>query len=111
PINPQYLSRSPERDQGAIDFLSQKFPNPFFGLNSVYPNLITRAALLHPYPQFGSITETQPIGYSSYHSLQVRAEKRFSHGYTLNLAYTSAKAMEAMRYLNPCEALLVYATS
>jgi len=111
PINPQYLSRSPERDQGAIDFLSQKFPNPFFGLNSVYPKLITRADLLRPYPQFGSITETQPIGYSSYHSLQVRAEKRFSHGYTLNLAYTWAKAMDAIRFLNPGDALLEYAIS
>jgi len=111
PMNPQYLSRSPERDQKTIDFLSQKFPNPFFGINSVYPNSITRADLLRPYPQFGSITETQPIGYSLYNALQVRTEKRFSSGYTLNLAYTWSKAMDGIRFLNPADTVLEYAIS
>jgi hypothetical protein len=111
PINPQYLSRSPERDQKTIDFLSEKFPNPFFGIDNVYPKLITRADLLRPYPQFGSITETEPIGYSLYNALQLRAEKRFSKGYTLNVAYTRSKAMEALRFLNPADTTLWYGIS
>ena len=111
PINPQFLSRSPEKDQGTITFLSQSFPNPFFGINSVYPGTITRADLLRPYPEFGSITETQPIGYSWYHALQVRAEKRFSHGYTLNVAYTWSKGMDGIRFLNPGDATLEYGIS
>jgi hypothetical protein len=109
PISRQYLSQSPERDQKTIDFLSEKFPNPFFGINSVYPKLITRADLLRPYPEFGSITETQSIGYSLYNALQVRAEKRFSRGYTLNVAYTWSRAMDALRFLNPGDTALVYA--
>jgi hypothetical protein len=102
-IPPQYSSRSPERDQQTIDFLSQKFPNPFFGINNVYPKTISRADLLRPYPEFGSITETESIGYSLYNALQLRAEKRFSHGYTLNVAYTYSRAMDALTFLNPSD--------
>jgi hypothetical protein len=111
PINPQYLSRSAERDQKTIDFLSEKFPNPFFGIDNVYPKLITRADLLRPYPQFGSVTETESIGYSLYNALQLRAEKRFSKGYTLNVAYTWSKAMDALRFLNPADTTLEYGIS
>ena len=111
PINPQYLSRSPERDNATIAFLKQTFANPFFGLNSVYPKTITRADLLRPYPEFGSITETQPIGYSWYHALQFRAEKRFSHGYTLNVAYTWGKTTEATSLLNPADLDPLYSIS
>src|SRR5260370_382327 len=46
-----------------------------------------------------------------YHSLQVRAEKRFSQGYTLNLAYTWSKAIDALRFLNPGDAALEYSIS
>jgi hypothetical protein len=73
--------------------------------------MIRKADLLRPYPEFGGITETQPIGYSFYHALQVRAEKRFSHGYTLNVAYTWSKAMDANRFLNPGDAALEYSIS
>jgi hypothetical protein len=43
--------------------------------------------------------------------VQVRAEKRFSKGYTLNLAYTWSKAVAAIRFLNPGDASLEYAIS
>jgi hypothetical protein len=39
-------------------------------------------------------------GYSWYHSLQTRFEKRFSTSYTVNVSWTWAKFMEAMGYLN-----------
>jgi hypothetical protein len=111
PINPQYLSHSTERDQKTIDFLSQKFPNPFFGISSVYPQLIARADLLRPYPEFGSITETESTGYSLYDALQVRAEKRFSRGYSLNVAYTWSRAMDALRFLNAADTKPTYGVS
>lgn len=41
-----------------------------------------------------------PTGYSWYHSLQTRLERRFSKGYTLMLAYTWSKSMEAIEFLN-----------
>ena len=105
-ISQQYLGTSPERDDTTINRLNQQVLNPFFGINSVYPKFTTRANLLRPYPEFGSITETQSIGYSWYHSLQVRAEKRFSRGYTVNLAYTWSKSLEAISFLNPGDAAL-----
>ncbi len=97
----QYLSTLPFRDQATINTLSATVPNPFFGLNSVYPKTIAVADLLRPYPQFGDIFETQPIGYSWYHALQVRAEKRFSQGYMAGLSYTFSKTMDATSFLNP----------
>jgi hypothetical protein len=96
----QYLSKSPLRDQATIDYLTQTFPNPFSGLNSVYGNSISRANLLRPYPQFGDVTVTAPAGYSWYHSLQLRGEKRFSKGYTLQVGYTLSKYMQATDFLN-----------
>lgn len=99
--NPAYLSTSPARDTVVISSLTQSFPNPFFGTNSIYTQNITRAQLLTPYPQFSSIQELQPIGHSMYHSLQTQIQKRFSHGYTINVAYTWSKLMDATSFLNP----------
>ena len=100
----QYLSTSPVRDQTTINALSATVPNPFLGINPIYAKTITVADLLRPYPQFGDITETQPLGYSWYHSLQVRAEKRLAHGYMLGASYTFSKNMEATSFLNAGDA-------
>jgi hypothetical protein len=99
----QYLSTLPVRDQKTIDYLTAQSPNPFAGLNPVYSSQISRANLLRPYPQFGDISVSQPIGYSWYHSLQVRGERRFSRGYTLQVGYTYSKFMQATEFLNPTD--------
>ena len=99
----EYLSRSPVRDQPQIDYLSRQFPNPFRGTNPIYGANISRANLLRPYPQFGSITQEEPIGYSWYHSLQVRVERRFVQGFTFQLAYTYSKLMEAVEFMNEAD--------
>ena len=95
-----YLSTSPFRDQATINFLTATFPNPFFGLNPVYGSTISRGTLLEPYPEFGSITARQSTGYSWYHSLQIRLEKRLSQGFTVQVGYTHAKYMQATEFLN-----------
>ena len=95
-----YLSTSPVRDQTTINYLNQRSPNPFYGLDPVYGSNITLSNLLRPYPQFSAVNMTTPDGYSWYHAMQVRAEKRFSRGFTAQLGYTWAKNMEAMNYLN-----------
>jgi hypothetical protein len=99
----EYLSRSPLRDQTAIDFLSRQFPSPFRGTNPIYGANISRANLLRPYPHFGNIGIEEPIGYSWYHSLQVRSERRFAQGFTFQLAYTWSKLMEANEFLNAAD--------
>lgn len=97
----EYLSTSPVRDNATINFLSQNFTSPYFGL---HPNFtgrnITRGSLLQRFPHFGGVTFEDPVGYSWYHSLQSRLEKRFSRGYTLQASYTWSKAMAANTFLN-----------
>jgi len=47
-------------------------------------------------PQYyAGITSISNIGYSNYNSLQVTARKRLSAGYTMQLAYTFAKSLDA----------------
>lgn len=99
----RYLSTKPTRDQATIDFLSATFPNPFFGTNPIFGSRISRANLLRPYPQFGSVTSIEQAGHSRYHSLQVSSERRFSDGFTFQLAYTWSKLMEAVEFLNPTD--------
>jgi hypothetical protein len=96
----QYLSTSPTRDQRTIDFLGQQFRSPFFGLNPIYGQNISRANLLRPFPQFGNVSFTDHSGYSWYHALQTRLEKRFSRGFTFQVSYTWSKTMEAVEFLN-----------
>ncbi len=101
----QYLSTSPVRDQERINYLAAASPNPFFGLNPQYTQNISRSQLLRPYPHFGNINFQDPVGYSWYHSLQSRLEKRFSRGYTLQVSHTWSRAMEATQFLNAGDAM------
>ena len=62
---------------------------------------MTREQLLRAYPEFSTaVNVEEPIGYSWYHSLQTKAEKRFAHGLTFQLAYTWSKQMDATEFLN-----------
>lgn len=100
----QYLSTLPTRDNATRSYLTANVPNPFFG---VLPGttiggttMIARERLLRPFPQFDSVTTTTNDGYSWYHSLQARIEKRFSKSYTLQMSYTYSKFMQATELLN-----------
>lgn len=42
-------------------------------------------------------------GYTWYHSLQVRLDRRFRNGFTAITAYTYSKTMEATQYLNAAD--------
>ena len=97
------MSTSAVRDQAAIDFLSAQVPNPFFPLlprTSLSGSTVSRSQLLRPYPQFTGITRDTNEGYSDYHSLQTRFEKRLTAGYTVNVAWTWSKFLEATSFLN-----------
>lgn len=78
--------------------LNQQVDNPFYGKFSggvLSGPKTTRAQLLRPYPQFTDIIPIYSIGASSfYHSLQVTANKRFSKGLQMQLAYTWAKSID-----------------
>ena len=115
-IPAQYLSQSPVRDQTTINYLSAAVPNPFFGLpqfarTNLQGQTVTRSQLLLPYPEFNGISTTLSSGFSWYHSMQVRAEKRLANGFTLQANYTWSKFMQATEKLNPTDALPTHAIS
>jgi hypothetical protein len=102
----QYLSTSAFRDQNminTINFLATSVANPFrnlipgTGLNGATVN---RNQLLRPFPQFGSISTSRNDASSNYHSGQLRAERRFSGGYTALFSYTFSKFLEQSSFLN-----------
>lgn len=104
-IPAQYLSRLPVRDQPVISQVTRAVPNPFLGIpefaGSGTEGLTVQAQrLLRPYPQYSGLTTTLNGGFSWYHALNVRADRRFARGYTLQASYTWSKFMEAIDKLN-----------
>jgi hypothetical protein len=85
------------------------YANPFYGKVPSTVSLgssatTSRSQLLLPYPQFTGITETNiPVGLSWYNSLQVRYEKRVSHGLNVLVSYTHERWLNATGYLNAQE--------
>lgn len=75
--------------------------NPFFGRitdpsSSLANPTVQAYQLLLPYPQFGTVSSATeaPRADSIYHSLQVRVEKRFSHGLQAVGSYTWSKSID-----------------
>jgi hypothetical protein len=97
------LSKLQVRDQPVIDRLSAQVTNPFYPLlpgTDLSGTSVSVARLMFPYPQFSGMTTTTNQGYSWYHGAQLRGERRFANGFTLQAAYTYSKYMEATSYLN-----------
>ena len=73
----------------------EQVANPFFGLikaGTLSTATIQRGLLLLPYPEYGNIGWRPAYSATSqYHSLQLRAEKRFKGGGVLSANYTFSK--------------------
>jgi hypothetical protein len=103
----RYLSTSPVRDQATIDYLGFIVANPFANLipgQSLNGSTVSRQSLLTPFPQF---TGTTPINLqgtnaasSYFHSMDVRVEKRTSHGLSLLANFTYSKLIARDNYKN-----------
>jgi hypothetical protein len=96
----QYGGNTVAGKQNLADSLANPFAGliPATGLNGA---TTTRQQLLLPYPQFTGVTENNiPIGSAWYNSLQVRFDKRLTHGLNVLVSYTYSKTMEAVSYLN-----------
>jgi outer membrane receptor protein involved in Fe transport len=78
--------------------LQDQLPNPFYGqiaTGGISGATVSRAQLLLPYPDYGSVTTMANHGNSSvYHSLQLTAEKRFSKGISALVSYTNGKVID-----------------
>ncbi|MFB3829069.1 MAG: carboxypeptidase regulatory-like domain-containing protein [Bryobacteraceae bacterium] len=105
PIAAQFNQLDPKYQSLKAD-LNKQVANPFYGLvttGTLAARTVTQGQLLRPYPQYiGISTYIQNAAYSIYHGLDLTAEKRFSHGYTFNLAYSASKTIDngAGRILN-----------
>jgi hypothetical protein len=103
-IPAQYQSTSPFRDQAVIDRNSANVANPFAGLipdTSMNGSTVGFSQLVRPYPHFTGITMQAANAASSYfHALQVRLEKRFSHGLQFLANYQWARTIALDNYLN-----------
>jgi hypothetical protein len=109
PLPNQYLSTSPTRDQTTINYLTANLPNPFaaipqFAGSSLAGSVISRPALIAPYPQFSNVSYFTYDGKSWYNALNAKFEKRFTHGYLLALTYTWSKFLAANSLLNAGDA-------
>ena len=108
-VPPQYLSTSPVRDNGVINTLSSTVANPFAGLlpnsTSLNGKTVALSQLLVRYPQFPSgsgITEQNDNeGSSYYQSMNLRVEKRMSHGLSLIENFVYSKLIAETVQLNP----------
>jgi hypothetical protein len=108
----QYMSTSRGRDTATINLLTGTVTNPLKGLlpNSTALNGSTVALqqLLAPFPQYpvgsgtsnGVIMQGDGFGSSYYHSLNVRLQKRLTHGLTLISNFVWSKLVEETAYLN-----------
>ncbi len=94
------LNQLPDRYLALGNALLTPVANPFFGVIPASQPLGARTVqagqLLRPYPQFtGVSTINSTAGSSTYHSLQVKLEKRYSAGLTLLISYTLAKLIDS----------------
>jgi hypothetical protein len=92
-LNPAYWGMG-------VDTLTSLVPNPFYGVitnptaTSYNQKTIELSLLLRAYPAYSGVGgyRAEPnIGDSSYQSLQVKYEKRFSHGLSVVAHYTFSK--------------------
>jgi hypothetical protein len=104
------LSTSPFRDQTTINMLTSNVANPFAGLvpnTSLNGSTVALSQLLRPYPQYygDNSLRTRPenLGYSIYHLLGVRIDKRFSHGLQVLTSWSFSKMIAATSMLNPSD--------
>jgi hypothetical protein len=87
-------------DSATITNLANTSPNPFYGI--VNPNYaigaldVTNSHLLSPYPQYNGVSEASAdYAGSTYHSLQVKVQKRFTGGASISAGYTYAKLISS----------------
>ena len=60
---------------------------------ATYPTSTTLTNALRPFPQYGSITATSPVGNSWYDSLQTKLNMRLKYGFTALATYTWQKSL------------------
>jgi hypothetical protein len=92
-LQPQYFGTPGNQTQ--VSYLTQLVPNPFYNIvatGTLAASTVQRQQLLAAFPQFTSVSE-QWVGEgdSFYNALQITAQKSYSQGLTIMMAYTRSK--------------------
>jgi hypothetical protein len=109
----QYLSTLPVRDS-SVGYLSNSVSNPFAGLATTQNgSTVSTAQVLSRYPEFpigysssawsgsnGVIEQNLDIGSSYFDSLNLRLQKRLSHGLLVTTNYIYSRLIEQTTWLN-----------
>jgi hypothetical protein len=106
-IPAQYLATGNTRNQTVINTLTANVTNPFQGLlpsTTLNGSVTTAAQLLEPYPQFagtsGLVEAQSDTGGSTFNALEVRLDKRVSHGVEFISSYERSKLLASIVQLN-----------
>ncbi len=97
PIDSPNLNQLPSQYLSMGNALLQNVPNPYYGIittpgSPLAQPTVQKQQLLLPYPEYTGMSYAgEGVGDSTYESLQVKAEKRFSGGNSILVAYTHAK--------------------
>jgi hypothetical protein len=103
----QYLSTSPVRDTTVVNFLTATIPNPMAGLlgtTSLSGTTVARSQILLPFPQFSAVNSERYDGSTKYNGIEMRAQRRFRAGFTLNTSYGHSRLRESLSMLNNTDA-------
>jgi hypothetical protein len=96
PFSGLNIDTLPDQDLKLGDALVNNVSNPYYGvINSTYSlgaATVPAGQLLLPYPQYSSVgIMAANYGNSTYNSLQLTAQQRFSKGASINASYTWSK--------------------
>ncbi len=105
-IPAQFMGTSYLRDTAAINYLSATVTNPFFGIIPANTPLgqktITRAQLLMPYPEFGTVLRRgDNSGSITNQEVYFSWQHRMGHGFAVLTNYLISKQMWARDKKNP----------
>lgn len=82
------LVKTSKGTSSLTDAKNNPITNPYAGLGAFSKGPVALYQTLLPFPQFQSISDSISDGRSDYNALDVKIQKRFSHGVTLLTAYT-----------------------
>ncbi|HEY3131359.1 MAG TPA: carboxypeptidase regulatory-like domain-containing protein, partial [Acidobacteriota bacterium] len=94
------LNQLPPEFQKLGTSLQDLVPNPFFGIitnptSTLSRSMVTRGQLLRPFPQYTGVSAfRKPFGFSTYHALTLRVDKRFANGISFLGSYTKSKLID-----------------
>ena len=97
-FGPMEWNQLPDEDLKMGTQLQVLVDNPFYGQVMTGPlssAKVSRAQLLRSFPQFTGVSPVNSTrGASTYHALQLQAEKRMGHGMSFTAAYTFSKLID-----------------